>query len=66
MTQDFIEDASDILAMSGQPYIIIFGVDDRTIVHSNMHLEDHKTLSLWVENGHFLQIMKDHLDNCQS
>lgn len=61
MTNDFIEDACDILDKSGSPYIILVGDEVLTKVFSNIGKENIEMIKEWIDNGHIINIFKEHI-----
>lgn len=66
MTNDFIEDAADLLDQSPEPYIIIVGRGNTMIFTSNFGDNNIKVLEEWLSSGHWNQILKDHLKKLKS
>ncbi len=58
MTNDFIEDACDMLDRSGQPYIIFVGDGPVTKTFSNLTQSDREMLERWIDNGHALELFR--------
>lgn len=61
MTNDFIEDACDVLDQCDAPYIILFGDGGSTKVVSNLESYHLPMLERWVDDGHINQIFRDHI-----
>jgi hypothetical protein len=61
MTNDFIEDAADLLDQSDEPYIIIVGRGNSMIFTSNVGGNNIKILEEWLISGHWNQMLEDHL-----
>jgi hypothetical protein len=61
MTNDFLEDASDILDESGEPYLIIVGRGGSSYVYSNMGPEHRQMLQDWLATDHVNDILRDQL-----
>jgi len=63
MTNDFLEDASDILDESGEPYIIVVGRGSSTYVYSNMGEEHRRMLQDWLATDHLNDVIRDQLEH---
>jgi len=61
MTNDFLEDASDILDESGEPYLIIVGRSGMTRTYSNTGPEHRQMLQDWLATDHVNDILRDQL-----
>jgi hypothetical protein len=62
MSNDFIEDACDILDRTEAPYIILVGDGPATKVFSNLGEENKAMMERWVDDGHIQQIFRDHFN----
>lgn len=61
MTNDFIEDAADLLDQSPEPYMIIVGRKNLMLVTSNFGDENIALLEDWLASGYWNQVLKDHI-----
>jgi hypothetical protein len=61
MTNDFLESASELLDMSGEPYIIVVGRKGITKTVANFGSDNRKMLECWLESGHWNKILENHL-----
>jgi hypothetical protein len=66
MTNDFLEDASDILDESGEPYIIFVGRGAITRIFSNLGPENRAMIQDWIATDHLNDILRDHLKDFSS
>lgn len=62
MTNDFIDDACDLLDRSGGPYVVLFGDGPVTKVVSNLGDENLPMIEDWIESGHIELIFQNHIE----
>lgn len=66
MTNDFIDDAADVLDQSLEPYIIIVGRGQKLVLTSNFGEDNLEVLETWLHSGHWNLLLKDHIKEIKS